>query len=58
MQGNVGLYPKLKKSKYGRYKEAWHLLRGRSRLGAVDRIEACAGEFGEAFSTQHSAVGI
>ncbi len=36
MQGNVGLYPNLKKSKYGRYKEAWDLLRG----DVVD-IQAC-----------------
>jgi hypothetical protein len=27
-QGSIGLYPRLKKSKYGRYEEAWHLLRG------------------------------
>jgi len=33
----VGLYPRLKKSKYGEYKEAWHLL----REGRVDRIQAC-----------------
>ena len=44
MQGNVGLYPKLKKSKYGRFKEAWHLLRGRA--GTVAGIEACAEDFG------------
>jgi len=41
MRGSVGLYPNLKKSKYGIYKEAWHLLRGE----AVD-IEACAEEIG------------
>jgi hypothetical protein len=47
-QGNVGLYPRLKKSKYGEFKEAWHLL----REGKVDRIQACVEE---AFSTQQSA---
>jgi PD-(D/E)XK endonuclease len=40
-QGSIALYPKLKRSKYGEYKEAWHLLRGPAR---VDRIEACADE--------------
>src|SRR5438552_17935662 len=39
-QGSIALYPQLKKSKYGPYKEAWHLLRG----SAVDRIEAGAGD--------------
>ena len=39
-QGSIALYPQLKKSKYGPYKEAWHLLRG----SVVDRIEACAGD--------------
>jgi len=43
MQGSVGLYPNLKKSKYGIYKEAWHLLRGEAET--VD-IEACAEEIG------------
>jgi len=51
MHGTVGLYPKLKKSKYGRYKEAWDLLRGGAHLGSVDRIEACAMDFGVALST-------
>src|SRR5947208_3284366 len=27
-QGSIALYPRLKKSKYGMYKGAWHLLRG------------------------------
>ena len=45
MQGSVGLYPNLKKSKYGRFKEAWHLLRGGEETG-VD-IDACAAEIGE-----------
>jgi len=39
-QGSIALYPRLKRSKYGEYKEAWHLLRG----NYVDRIEACADE--------------
>ena len=39
-QGSIALYPQLKKSKYGPYKEAWHLLRG----SVVDRIEACAAQ--------------
>jgi hypothetical protein len=43
MRGSVGLYPKLKKSKYGIYKEAWHLLRGEAET--VD-IEGCAEEIG------------
>ncbi len=42
-QGSIGLYPRLKKSKYGRYKEAWHLLRGERRSGiVVGDIQACA----------------
>src|SRR5579862_2848714 len=40
MQGSIALYPRLKKSKYGSYKEAWQLLRP-----VVDRIEACAEGF-------------
>jgi hypothetical protein len=43
MRGSVGLYPKLKKSKYGIYKEAWHLLRGEAET--VD-IKACGEEIG------------
>jgi hypothetical protein len=39
-QGSIALYPRLKKSKYGKYKEAWRLLR-KARSGWVDRIEAC-----------------
>jgi PD-(D/E)XK endonuclease len=36
-QGSIAVYPRLKKSKYGRYREAWHL------LGAAGRvIQACA----------------
>lgn len=46
MQGSIALYPYLKRSKYRKYKEAWHLLRGDTiRDGVVARIEACAEEF-------------
>jgi PD-(D/E)XK endonuclease len=47
-QGSVALYPKLKKSKYGRYREAWRLLRKNRRHGTagtervLESIEACA----------------
>lgn len=45
-QGSVALYPKLKKSKYERYREAWKLLRRKRRHGTtegmLERIEACA----------------
>ena len=42
-QGSVAVYPKLRKSKYHPYREAWHLLRGQpSRKATVDCIEACA----------------
>jgi hypothetical protein len=40
---SIGLYPKLERSKYNCYKEAWHLLSG-GTPGYVDRIEACAEE--------------
>jgi hypothetical protein len=40
---SIGLYPKLEKSKYNCYKEAWHLL-GAETPGYVERIEACAEE--------------
>jgi hypothetical protein len=44
-QGSIALYPKLKCAKYGRYKEAWHLLQAQPPKALhVDRIEACAGE--------------
>ena len=47
-QGSIGLYPRLKKSKYGRYKEAWHLLRGKRRSAKlIADIKACAGEISE-----------
>jgi hypothetical protein len=38
---SVGLYPKLERSKYYGYKEAWHLLQG-GKPGWVAQIEACA----------------
>jgi hypothetical protein len=38
---SLGLNPKSSGSKYDRYKEAWHLLRG-EKPGTVDRIQACA----------------
>src|ERR1017187_3592545 len=40
---SVGLYPKLERSKYGEYKEAWDLLRGKLPE-VIGRIEACAEE--------------
>jgi hypothetical protein len=40
---SIGLYPKLEKSKYNCYKEAWYLLSG-GTPGFVERIEACAEE--------------
>jgi hypothetical protein len=40
-QGSIAVYPRLKKSKYARYREAWYLLLGRA--GKVGSIEACAG---------------
>jgi hypothetical protein len=59
-QGSVALYPHLKHSKYGQYKEAWGLLR--SRREKIDRLDGCA-EIGlhdhflisEADDTQHPA---
>lgn len=43
-QGSIALYPRLKRAKYGPYKEAWHLLRTgiRAETGRVDSIQACA----------------
>jgi hypothetical protein len=39
-QGSIALYPKLKRAKYGPYKEAWHLLRNEeakpSRVGWIE----------------------
>lgn len=40
---SVGLHPELEISKYGKYEEAWHLLRGETP-GVIARIEACADE--------------
>ena len=37
-QGSIAVYPQLKKSKYGVYREAWDLLRG----GRVPEIHGCA----------------
>jgi PD-(D/E)XK endonuclease len=42
-QWSVGLHPELATSKYGKYEEAWHLLRSGIR-GAITRIEASAEE--------------
>jgi hypothetical protein len=43
-QGSVALYPRLKKSKYEPYMEAWGQLREKMKgeEGEVERIEACA----------------
>jgi hypothetical protein len=38
-QGSVALYPRLRRSKYEEYREAWGLLKS----AVVDCIEACAG---------------
>jgi hypothetical protein len=52
--GQTSLFfsPKLRNSKYGQYKEAWHLLRGAERIG---RIEACAEEM--IFNTEAGSHG-
>jgi hypothetical protein len=43
-KSSVGLYPRLKWSKYEPFREAWHLLPGKSpQSGIVESIEACAG---------------
>jgi len=56
MQGSIALYPHLKKSKYGKYREAWHLLRGGvNGEGTVVRIEACAADF---LGTAQYCVGV
>jgi hypothetical protein len=39
-----GLYPNLENSKYGEYREAWDLLRGKLPR-TIARIEACAEEY-------------
>ncbi len=42
----VGLYPKLKRSKYDKFHEAWHLLPGDSVVGAkIDFLQACVEEW-------------
>jgi len=48
---SVGLYPKLERSKYGEYKEAWNLLRGKLPE-VIDRIEACAEEVERSFGAK------
>ena len=40
-QGSIALYPKLKKSKFRRYREAWHLLRKSARKARVESLQAC-----------------
>jgi hypothetical protein len=48
--GSITLYPRLKRSKDGVYKEAWDRLRGPAR---VNRIEAYAAEtFAEVFRAE------
>jgi hypothetical protein len=50
----VTLYPKFKKAKYEKYREAWHLLRRPEFNGD---IQACAEEFpGEAFLSSFPAL--
>ena len=61
-QGSIALYPKLRRAKYGPYKEAWELLqrenrhscrteRGKTGARAIEpetlELEACAGENAE-----------
>jgi hypothetical protein len=53
-RGCVTLYPKFKKAKYEKYREAWHLLRRPEFNGD---IQACAEEFpGEAFLSSFPAL--
>jgi hypothetical protein len=52
-QGSIAVYPRLKKSKYGRYREAWHLLGAGVKIGA---IEAC-GEWRDADSIGRNSPG-
>jgi len=40
-QGSIALYPKLERAKYGPYKEAWNLLRGKAGID----LQACAEEY-------------
>ncbi len=44
-QGSIALYPRLKKSKYAAYREAWHLLRGEASGDRVEAIQACCAEW-------------
>ena len=43
---SIGLHPELEKSKYGKYEEAWYLLREKSsgEPERIDRIQACVDE--------------
>lgn len=43
---SVGLHPELEKSKYGDYKEAWDLLRGRT-AGVIPCMQACAEDYAD-----------
>jgi len=53
-KGCLTLYPKSKKAKYDKYREAWHLLRRPEFNGD---IQACAEEFpGEAFLSSFPAL--
>jgi len=40
-QGSIALYPKLARAKYGPYKDAWNLLRGKTGID----LQACAEEW-------------
>jgi hypothetical protein len=42
---SVSLATNCNKSKYERYREAWHLLEGAKREKKIDRIQACAERF-------------
>ena len=56
-QGSVAVYPQLKKSKYERYREAWHLLPGAaSKEARIDCIEACAEDGGSQYAVASSRV--
>jgi hypothetical protein len=43
-QETVSLYPKLKKAKHEKYREAWHLLQTDPDPGTIDSIHGCAEE--------------
>jgi len=55
-QGSIALYPNLKKSKYGPYKEAWHLLRKKPGEVIIGSIKACAEEFAPGLCAPEAAV--